>query len=163
MLLGYDIEIINNKGGLYNRVTRTIHLNPFSLRETNAFLAGLGIKLNHKQVLELYMTLGGIPHYLALARKGISSSQCIDELCFQKGGALVKEFNRLFSSLFHEAEAYTALIRVIAKHHYGIGQAQTIQESGASSGGRVIQRLKELEEAGIILEDTKDGTIWRLK
>jgi predicted AAA+ superfamily ATPase len=145
-------NIINNKGGLYNRLTRTMNLEPFTLKETEDFLTSLKIKLNHKQILDLYMTLGGVPHYLALIRKGLSAYQCIDELCFQKGGALIKEFSRLFASLFNEAEAYITLIRVIAKHHYGIGQAQLIQESGASDGGRTVQRLKELEEAGFILE-----------
>ena len=31
-------NIINNKGGLHNRVTRTIHLQPFSLYETESYL-----------------------------------------------------------------------------------------------------------------------------
>lgn len=145
-------NIINNKDGLYNRVTCTITLEPFTLNETATFLASTGVKLNHKQVLDLYMTLGGIPHYLALVRKGLSAYQCIDELCFQKGGALVKEFSRLFESLFNESNDYITLVRVIAKHHYGIGQAKLIQEAGVSDGGSTIQRLKELEEAGFILE-----------
>lgn len=129
-------KIINNKGGLYNRVTRTIHLDPFTLSETRTFLSTLGIKLTHSQILDLYMVLGGIPHYLALVRKGVSANQCIDELCFQKGGALIKEFERLFASLFKDADAYMKLIRIIAKHPHGIGQAQLIRESGAADGGR---------------------------
>lgn len=51
-------KIINNKGGLYNRVTRTMRLAPFSLHETNAFLKEQGIELNQQQILELYMVLG---------------------------------------------------------------------------------------------------------
>ncbi len=143
-------KIINNKGGLYNRVTRTMHLTPFNLHETQAFLKRRGHHLNQKQITELYLALGGIPHYLSLAKKGYSAQQCLDELCFQKGGALVEEFERLFASLFNDAEYYITLIRVIAKHHYGISQVQLIQESGAPSGGRTVQRLKDLEEAGFI-------------
>jgi predicted AAA+ superfamily ATPase len=145
-------NIINNMGGLYNRVTRTINLEPFTLDETRIYLRTNGIKLNHKHILELYLVVGGIPHYLALVRKEQSAHQCIDELCFQKGGALVKEFSRLFASLFSEAAAYEKLIRVIAKHHSGVGQAELIQKSSASDGGRSVQRLKELEETGFILE-----------
>ena len=46
-------NFINNKGGLYNRVTRTLELNPFSLKEAHDFLAHANIKLNQSQVLEL--------------------------------------------------------------------------------------------------------------
>jgi len=145
-------NIINNKGGLYNRVTRTMHLAPFTLQEAKIFLSALGLKLNHKHITTLYMTLGGIPYYLSLVRKGMSAYQSIDELCFQKTGALLKEFDRLFAALFENSELYVSLIRVIAQYHYGIGQAQLIKESKASDGGRTIKRLKELEEAGFIIE-----------
>ena len=143
-------KIINNKGGLYNRVTRTMQLNPFTLEETKSFLRSIGIKLNDRHVLNLYMALGGVPHYLALLRKGLSAHQCIDELCFQKEGALVNEFDRLFASLFEDAEDYIHIVRGLAKHRYGIGQAQLIKESHLPEGGRTVQRLKQLEDAGFI-------------
>ncbi len=145
-------KIINNKGGLHNRVTRTMQLGPFTLGETKNFLAAAGITLNHRQILDLYMVLGGIPHYLSLIRKGLTAHQCIDELCFQKDGALVSEFGRLFASLFQEENIYIDLIRIIAKYRYGIGQSQIIQKKGIPEGGRTVKRLKELEEAGFILE-----------
>ena len=143
-------KIINNKAGLYNRVTRVMRLSPFTLSESRAFLTSLGVKLSQKQVLDLYMVLGGVPHYLALVTRGLSAHQCIDDLFFHKDGALVNEFDRLFASLFQESETYIKIIRIIAKYRYGIGQAQLIHESGASEGGRIVSRLKELEEAGFI-------------
>src|SRR5262249_40992459 len=94
-------KIINNKGGLYNRVTRTMRLEPFTLYETKECLASAGIRLTQQQVLSLYMVFGGIPHYLSLIKPGESAQQCIDSLFFQKNGALVDEFDRLFASLFH--------------------------------------------------------------
>lgn len=144
-------KIINNKGGLHNRVTRTMRLEPFNLHDTEAFLALLGVHLNQKHALELYMVLGGVPHYLGLIRKGLSSQQIIDELCFQKDGALVDEFERLFASLFQESENYISLLKTIAKHRYGIGQADLIREGRVVGGGRAVQRLKALEEAGFII------------
>jgi hypothetical protein len=143
-------KIINNKGGLYNRVTRTMHLVPFTLNETKDFLAACGVKLNQKQILDLYMVMGGVPHYLALIPPGLSAQQSIELLCFQQSGDLVNEFERLFSSLFKNAEIYVGLIRVMAKHRYGISQAQLIEEGGISEGGTGVKRLKELEEAGFI-------------
>lgn len=95
--------------------------------------------------------MGGIPYNLSQLRKGLSSSQCIDELCFQKNGILFNEFDRLFKSLFQESDLYLKLCRTIAKNLYEIGQAQLIKESKASPGGRTIHRLKELEDSGFIM------------
>ena len=86
-------KIINNKGGLHNRVTRTIQLIPFILNETEALLKEHNIRLNQRQILDLYTVLGGVPLYWTFVRKGLSAPQIIDELCFQREGALVKEFS----------------------------------------------------------------------
>ena len=150
-------KVINNKGGLYNRVTQTINLDPFTLMETKDFLSSLGIKLNHKQILELYMIFGGIPHYLALIKKGRSAAQYVDEICFQKGGALINEFNRLFKALFSDADKYISLIRVIAKYPCGIGQSQLIKESSVPDGGRTKNKLEALENAGFIMQFIPHG------
>jgi len=143
-------NIINNRGGLHNRVTRTIHLQPFSLYETESYLKEYKINLNRKQILDLYTVLGGVPLYWSFVRKGYSAYLCIDELCFQRNGPLVKEFERLFVSLFEDAKPYIELIRTIAGHRYGIGQAELIEESKLPDGGNTVRRLHQLEEAGFI-------------
>lgn len=143
-------KIINNKGGLHNRVTRTIHLKPFSLYETESYLQEHQIRLEKRQILDLYTVLGGIPLYWSYVRKGLSAHQCIDELCFQSDGPLVKEFDRLFQSLFEDPKPYMDLIRVLAKHHYGVGQAELIVKAKIPDGGTAVRRLHQLEEAGFI-------------
>jgi uncharacterized protein len=144
-------NIINNKGGLYNRITCSIKLEPFSLNETKIFLKHKGITLNYAHILDLYMVIGGVPYYISQLDKGKSAAECIDELCFQKKGLLFGEFENLFKSLFNDAEIYIKLCRIIARHRYGIGQAQLLKESNASPGGRIVQRLKELEDTGFIM------------
>ena len=143
-------NIINNKGGLHNRVTRTINLKPFSLYETEIYLKEHQITLNRRQILDLYTVLGGVPLYWSYVRKGRSAHQCIDELCFQSDGPLVHEFERLFGSLFEDPKPYTDLIRIIAKHRYGVGQAELIETSKLPDGGGTVKRLHQLEEAGFI-------------
>ena len=143
-------KIINNRGGLHNRVTRTIQLIPFSLHETESFLKEHQIHLNRRQILDLYTVLGGVPLYWSFVKKGRSAQQCIDELCFQSDGPLVKEFQRLFESLFEDAKPYIDLIRIIAKHRYGVGQSELIIKSKLPDGGSTVRRLHQLEEAGFI-------------
>src|ERR1700733_9114429 len=127
-------HIINNKGGLHNRVTRTIHLRPFSLYETESYLKEYQIKITRRQILDLYTVLGGVPLYWSFVRKGRSAHQCIDELCFQSDGPLVKEFERLFESLFEDPKPYTELIPI----------------SKLPDGGGTVHKLHQLEEAGFI-------------
>lgn len=93
-------NLINAKGGLHNRLTRFIHLQPFNLDQTQKFLKSKKIHYNHLQVLDLFMVTGGIPYYLKQIERGKSVDQNIDALCFNQDGVLFSEFNRLFSSLF---------------------------------------------------------------
>lgn len=97
-------KILNNKGGLHNRVTLRISLSPFTLKETKLYLHKKNIKLDLYQILQIYLCIGGIPFYLNFIKKGFSAIQNINLLCFKKEGALFNEFSNLFSSLFNHAE-----------------------------------------------------------
>jgi len=143
-------NVINNKGGLYNRVTQTIELKPFSLAETKLFLQAKGIKLNNSHILNLYMVFGGIPYYLNMLRKNLSAEQCIDQLCFRVKGPLFEEFDKLFSSLFGNSDVYAKIIKLLAKHRYGLGQQDIMKRGDIAEGGSAVRRLKELEQAGFI-------------
>jgi len=46
-------KIINNKGGLHNRLTKRIHLQPFTLKETTDFLTYQKVKLSTYQIAQL--------------------------------------------------------------------------------------------------------------
>lgn len=145
-------NVINNKKGLYNRVTKTIHLEPFNLNETKKYLISRGIKLSNKQIAELYMVVGGIPHYLAQIDKGLSAVQATERLAFSKNSFLLREFNELYATLFRNAESCVEIVRIIAKHRYGIGQEELFRcVPYLSSGGIIVKLLEDLETAGFIM------------
>lgn len=144
-------KIIYNRGGLYNRVTCQIRLEPFSLKETKAFQRANHINLNNRQIIEIYMATGGIAYYLSKLKKDLSAAQNIDELAFNKQGVLYQDFDILFLSIFENADLYADLIRIIAKSRYGISQTALLKQSKMlSSGGTAKQKLTDLEEAGFI-------------
>ncbi len=148
-------HLINTKGGLHNRVTRTLLLNPLSLGETEELLRSQGWALSRLAILDLYLMLGGIPHYLLLLNSRLSVAQNIDQLCFQKGGLLRNEFSRVFHSLFNHAEDHELIIREIAKKRYGISRRallenKNLKKGGLRSGGTFNKRLEELEAASFI-------------
>jgi len=148
-------KIINNKGGLHNRITEAIHLEPFSLSQTERYLALNQVKLNRKQITEIYMVTGGVPYYLSKVETGLSASQVIEKLAFRPKSLLLDEFNNLFSSLFDDSEAYIEILKVIAANRSGIGQEKLFKQvSKTAKGNTGIVRLKALEDAGFILSFT---------
>lgn len=143
-------RLINAKGGLHNRITHRIRLEPFRLGEAKDLLAARRLRRGTMQTLELYMALGGVPHYLLQVPRGASASQAIGELCFGQAGAMRDEFGRLFSSLFDDSGEHEKLVRAAASTRGGVLRDTLMSASGLPSGGRLTKRLEELEAAGFI-------------
>lgn len=144
-------NIVNNKGGLHNRLTRKIHLQPFGLKDTKLFLTQAKIHLTEHQILQLFMVLGGIPYYLSKVEKGLSAAQNIDQLAFRKKAFLMEEFDNLFSSLFGKDEIYRDIVRVIASYRYGIGQQELLKKMGKALQGKGgLKKLHVLRDTNFI-------------
>jgi uncharacterized protein len=161
-------KIINNKGGLHNRITRRIRLEPFNLQETKAYLNSLGIQLKNQQILLLYMVTGGVAYYLSSMKKGLSAAQIIEKTIFNEKGMLFNEFDNLFSSLFDHSDVCIQIVQALGKHQYGLGKRELLKSLGKSSmGGSGLKKLEELEEAGFIMSFTphyhkRQGIYYRL-
>jgi hypothetical protein len=143
-------NIVNNKGGLHNRITQKIRLLPFTLAETEAYLQSRGNQLDHYQILQIYMAFGGIPQYLKSIQKGDSATRAIEKACFTKDGILTGEFNNLYSSLFEKADSHIKVVKALALTGKGLTRQEIIEVCGLSSGGRATLMLEELEESGFI-------------
>jgi hypothetical protein len=143
-------NLVEAKGGLHNRVTRKIRLLPFTLGETRAFLRSRGVDLTDYQVIELFMALGGVPHYLKMAEPGWSAAQIIDRTCFHPQGELRTEFDKLYASLFDKPDEHLALVKSLAKKPSGLTRTELLAAAGLPSGGTATRRLDELAESGFI-------------
>lgn len=143
-------QLINNRGGLHNRITTRIHLKPFSLKETKQYLLSRGINYDPHQIIQLYMTVGGIPFYLEQLYPGKSVAQHIDELFFSEGGLLRTEFENLYSSLFKRHERHISIIRTLAGSGKGLTRKAISNATKLSPGGTFTRILEELEQCGFI-------------
>jgi hypothetical protein len=143
-------KLIHSKGGLHNRVTHRIRLDPFSLSECEAFFKHRAGVFNRYQLIQLYMVMGGIPFYLDHVDVGMSAAQNINRLCFQPDGILVEEFNDLYTSLFNKAEKHLAIIESLSKKAKGLTRAEIIKTAKLSNAGSTTRILQELEESGFI-------------
>jgi uncharacterized protein len=143
-------NLIRNYGGLHNRVTAKIYLEPFTLGECEAYFKDANIELNRYHILESYMIFGGIPYYLSLFKKGYSLAQNVDRLCFAINGELSSEFTSLYSSLFKHSENYMKLVEFIAGKKKGMLREEIIQSGILSNGGGLTKVLDDLENCGFI-------------
>lgn len=143
-------KLISNRGGLHNRVTNRMKIEPFTLAETEAFLESKNIKLDRYQIANLYMVMGGIPFYLDQILKGMSATQNIEKICFEQNGLLKNEFNYIFSSLFNQAEVHEKIIRTIYTLGTRATREQILKQLNIASSGELSKKIKELEESGFL-------------
>jgi len=145
-------HIINSKGGLHGRVTKEIRLLPFTLKETEEFLKERHVLLDRKQILELYMCLGGVAKYLSYLEKGKSVAQLIGELCFSFNAPLIAEFHKLYRSLFHQYEEHIKIIHSLGFSRLGLSYKELAKKARLSTGGSLSKKLEELKQSGFITE-----------
>lgn len=143
-------KLINNKGGLHNRITHRLNILPFTLLECKNYIQSRQMVWEEYQIVECYMILGGIPYYWSLLKKGISLAQNIDALFFQENGALREEFKNLYAALFKHSEKYTNLIELLNKKNKGLTRSELIKFSKEESGGGLTKMLEDLESCGFI-------------
>ncbi len=160
-------KVINDRGGLHNRITDIIHLHPFTLKETEQFLIAKNINYPRYQLLLLYMAIGGIPMYLDFIRRDVSAVQNINLLCFRASGFLFDEFNRLFPALFERHERHTSIVKALSTKQKGLTRQEILKATRLPNGGSFSKTLKELQQSGFIktfsgVGKKKKATLFRL-
>lgn len=143
-------NVIHNKGGLHGRVTRKIRLLPFNLSESEEFLKARNIDLDRKQIIEIYMAMGGVAGYLKYIERGKSAAQIINDICFPPNGPLFDEFYKLYRSLFDNYENHINIIKVLSKTLSGLTKNELLDKAGLKSGGTSSKIIDELVEAGFV-------------
>ncbi|MBO7284630.1 MAG: AAA family ATPase [Bacteroidales bacterium] len=143
-------KVINDHGGLHNRVTKQIALQPFTLKECEMFAQSKGLEMSRYQLAECYMVFGGIPYYWSLLEKGLSLAQNIDKIIFAKNGKLSNEFDQLYASLFKSPEQYIDIVTALGKKKAGMTREEIIVAIDKYSNGALSKVLDELEYCGFI-------------
>jgi uncharacterized protein len=145
-------NIVRNKGGLHNRITRRLRLMPFNLHETALFLESQNIDLSPYQMLQLYMVIGGIPHYLKNVKRGESLIQAIDRMCFTHDGFLSDEFMDLYTALFGTSDKHELIAKALAFKPNGMTRNEIVETCKIASGGTLTLLLEELMQSGFVSE-----------
>jgi hypothetical protein len=113
--------------------------------------------MSRYDVAQTYMVFGGIPHYLSLYEKGLSTPQNIDQILFGKNARLRNEFDRLFGSLFKNADDHKKVVRLLAKRRGGYTRNEILKATGIGDGGGASDILKGLAASDFITAYTPFG------
>lgn len=143
-------KLINNKGGLYGRVTMPVYVSPFNLYECQEFFKAGGFQYDQYDICRAYMSFGGIPYYLDQFRKGFSVAQNIDAILFDQNAPLKDEFDRLFTSQFSRPNELKRIVSVLAGKRTGYTREELIEKGLFSSGGTLSDNLSALEKSKLI-------------
>ena len=151
-------HIIEDRGSLANRVTAIIHLKAFTLLETKEFLEALGHKgVTYRVVLDYYMALGGVAHYLVLLEKERSFVQNMEILFFQQHAVLRTEYYNLFATLFKNHQTHERIIKYLSARWSGLSLSQLGAKKDLQVGSTLSTALRELEESGFLVKRQKYG------
>ncbi len=145
-------NLINNKGGLYNRLTREIKLSPFKLNECEDFLKAKGVAMSRYEITQAYMILGGIPHYFNFFEKGNSLAQSIDKMFFAENAPLRFEYQRLFGSLFTSPNLPMKIVELLATKRQGFSRREILEKVGVQDSGSFSDIMNALQSSDLIVQ-----------
>lgn len=159
-------KLIENQGGLHNRITHKIYLRPFTLGEVEEYLENKDCSWDRYQILQCYMIFGGIPFYLSLLNPKWSLVQNIDKLFFHTNAALREEFSELYGALFTHSEKYISIVKALFKKKEGLTRTE-ISEQTKLQGSVLTKMLDNLCKCDFVLPYAHYGkniknTIYRL-
>lgn len=150
-------NLINNHGGLYNRLTYQIHLEPFTLKECEEYYRESNVNFSRYDIVQSYMILGGIPYYMGYINNKLSLTQNIDNMFFSKGAVLKDEFDRLFNSIFDKPELMKSIVKLLYKNNAGYTRNEIIKHLKLGSGGHLTNQLTALINGSFIEKYTPFG------
>ena len=143
-------NIEHNKGGLFNRQTCKLFLNPFTLHETEEYLINKDIHWSRYDITECYMIMGGMPYYLNLLSPSMDFRQNIDELFFRKKSRLWDEFNHLYHTLFSNGNLYMEMVELLSKKKSGMTRSEIDAQILINSSNTINKILGNLVSSGFV-------------
>ncbi len=143
-------NIERNKGGLFNRKTCSLFLQPFCLKETAEYLQMIGIDWSEYDMAQCYMILGGIPYYLSFLNPYETLNENVDNLFFRKNAELADEFDNLFRTLFSSSEDYEVIASLLSQKRYGMTLAEIARKGKLTLNGNLSKKIQQLVQSGFV-------------
>lgn len=149
---------ILNSTAFFGRVNLTISLEPLSIPDSALLLQALQFQGSNYDKYQLLAVFGGVPWYLEQAGPGVTADAMIQQLCFEKDGLLVLEFDRIFHDLFNgKGVTYKKILGVLRDGMKTLSEIR--QAVNFAHSGTLSQLLGHLITAGFVQKQT----LWSFK
>jgi AAA+ ATPase superfamily predicted ATPase len=130
---------------LYNRSQHELHLKEFGLAETLQFLP----KKSKREVMDAYLTVGGIPEYLKWCKTTSSIFTSICQNAFTPDSFFSREYDRIFVSSLAENKHYKEIIEFLANVRFATRE-EIFNHLKITSNGTLTKILKDIELCGFV-------------
>lgn len=137
-------QVVHSKA-LYNRSIYELNLGEFSLIETKELL----VNRSHREIMDAYLTVGGIPEYLKRINRYSSIQIGICEESFKKDSYFSNEKKRIFISSFATNVHYQQIVDYLSQIKFATKQ-DIEKYLHIKGGGSLTSVLKDLELCGFI-------------
>ncbi|GJM06344.1 MAG: ATPase [marine bacterium B5-7] len=142
----FMINHVMHSKSLYNRSQHEIHLEEFTLSEARQYL---GSNYAKRDVMDAYLTVGGIPVYLEQLKQDSSIWLSLCKNAFTKDAFFSKEYQRIFISSMGDDPVYRQVIEFLSKRHHAT-RNEILAHLKMPSGGRFSALMHDLEMCGFI-------------
>jgi uncharacterized protein len=133
------------------RISLEINLEELPLSDCNKFWQNKKM-ISSMEKLKLLSVTGGVPKYLEEINIKESAEENIKRICFDKGGILVSEFEKIFNDIFDKrAKIYKSIVNVLAKQSCSVSEIAAL--TGRPRNGDISEYLNDLEVSGFINRD----------
>jgi len=151
-------ENIISSTAFFGRITLTIELEPLSLNESREFLHLKGFKGSTYDIIKILSVVGGIPWYLEQISPIYMADKNIKQLCFEKGGILVSEFDHIFNDLFqNKSKIYRDILEILKDGMKPLEEVRKILAYNQS--GTLSNHMKHLITSGFVTKHAQ----WSIK
>lgn len=151
-------ENILKSTAFFGRVNLSITLTPLTIDESYSLLKTVGFQGSNYDAYKLLSIFGGIPWYLEQVNAGTTADEMIKQLCFEKNGLLVSEFDRIFHDLFDGKGAmYKKILSVLKEGMKTLADIRKTLQFAHS--GTLSQLMEHLVLAGFV----EKQNLWSFK
>lgn len=145
-------ENILSSTGFLGRISCRLTVEELPLPDCNRFWDDAGGIISSYEKLKVLVVTGGVPRYLEEIKPTISAEENIKDLCFTKGGALVNEFNEIFSDIFSKQSlTYKKIIQTLGKAPLEI--KDICKKLAIQQTGFISKYLENLIKSGFVTRD----------
>jgi uncharacterized protein len=151
-------ENILKSTAFFGRINLTMTLEPLNIVDSKNLLQARGFQGSSYDIYKLLSIFGGIPWYLEQVSPAMMADENIKQLCFEKDGLLVLEFDRIFHDLFNgKGATYKKILAALKEGMKTLAEIRKIIDFTQS--GTLSTMMEHLITAGFV----EKQSLWSFK